>query len=215
MNLPNTLTMSRLGLAFLIMVLLAVSMPFSKTLALLLFAVAGITDYLDGAIARKRNLVTSFGQLMDPLTDKVIVCAVFISFVEIACEHRGTFLYSGVKMGEMKIVPLVPAWIVVIIIAREFLVTGLRLIAMNKGKVISAGRWGKHKTVWQIVAIVILLISLSLRDDFLPFFGPDVLKTFNLALPYLSHGISFAVAMVTLASGYLYLVQHRELIVRT
>jgi CDP-diacylglycerol--glycerol-3-phosphate 3-phosphatidyltransferase len=78
---------------------------------------------------------------MDPLTDKVMVCAAFVSFVEITVQVEG----NGLS-------PLVPAWIVVVIIAREFLVTGLRLLAAGKGNIMSAGKWGKHKTVWQIVA---------------------------------------------------------------
>lgn len=214
MNLPNMLTMSRFGMAFIIMALITLTFPFSKTLALLVFALAGITDYLDGKIARQRNLVTSFGQLMDPLTDKVMVCAAFVSFVEISCIHQGTFLGAGIKVGTLKVVPLVPAWIVIIIIAREFLVTGLRLLAMNKGRMISAGKWGKHKTVWQIVAVVILLIGLSLRHDFLIHFDPKVVRNFDFVFPYIAHAISLAVAFVTLSSGYLYFVQHRDLVTR-
>lgn len=147
MNLPNVLTLSRLGLAAVMMGLLTVPIPYAKSAALLVFAVAGITDYLDGYLARKQNLISAFGRLMDPLTDKVMVCAAFVSFVEINVMHNG------------RSVALVPAWIVVVIVAREFLVTGLRLLAANRGNIISAGKWGKHKTVWQIVAIVILLLE--------------------------------------------------------
>jgi CDP-diacylglycerol---glycerol-3-phosphate 3-phosphatidyltransferase len=164
MNLPNLLTLSRLFLAMFMMALLTLAFPFSKSIALLVFAVAGLTDFLDGYIARKYNLITSFGQLMDPLTDKVMVCAAFVSFAEIGFVHAGTFLHSGVTLNGISIVPLVPAWITVVIISREFLVTGLRLLAVNKGVVISAGKWGKHKTVWQIIAIVLLLIGLSYRS---------------------------------------------------
>jgi len=213
-NLPNVLTLSRLVMAFVMMALLAIPFPFSKTLALLVFALAGISDYLDGYLARKDNLITSFGQLMDPLTDKIMVCAAFVGFVEISIPHSGTFLHAGVKTGSVSIVPLVPAWIAVMIISREFLVTGLRLLAMNRGVVISAGKWGKHKTVWQIVVIVILLLGLSVRSDYLPMLSSSAVARFDFAFMYAAHAISLAVALVTVASGYLYFVQHRDLITR-
>ena len=113
MNVPNILTLSRLGLAVVMMALLSVNIPFARSMALLVFVFAGITDYLDGYLARNVYGVTSFGRLMDPLTDKVLVCAAFVSFVELK---------------------ITPAWIVVIIISREFLVTGLRLLAASQGR---------------------------------------------------------------------------------
>lgn len=214
MNLPNALTMSRLFLAAVIMALLTLGFPFSKTMALCVFVVAGITDFLDGYIARKYRMITSFGQLMDPLTDKVMVCAAFISFVEITFVHPGTFIHGGAAVNGVPLVPLVPAWVVVIIISREFLVTGLRLLAANKGVVISAGKWGKHKTVWQIVAIVILLIGLSYRFDFLRGAGPDAMEDFDFIFIYAAHALSVGVAFITVASGSLYFSQHRDLMSR-
>ena len=214
MNVPNMLTLSRLFMAAIIMILLTLAFPFSKSMALLLFAIAGLTDFLDGYIARKHGLVTSFGQLMDPLTDKVMVCAAFISFVEISFAHPGTFLHKGVMVGGVELVPLVPAWITVVIISREFLVTGLRLLAVNKGVVISAGKWGKHKTVWQIVAIVLLLIGLSYRFDFLRGASAEALAQFDFVFIYASHALSLGVALITVASGFLYFSQHRDLITR-
>jgi CDP-diacylglycerol--glycerol-3-phosphate 3-phosphatidyltransferase len=214
MNLPNMLTMSRLFMAALIMALLTVPFPFSKSLALLVFAVAGLTDFLDGYIARKYDMITSFGQLMDPLTDKVMVCAAFVSFVEITLAHPGTFLHKGSMVQGVEVVPLVPAWIVVVIISREFLVTGLRLLAVNKGVVISAGKWGKHKTVWQIVAIVVLLLGLSYRFDFLRGSGAEALARFDFVFVYAAHGLAAAVALITVGSGFLYFSQHRDLMKR-
>ncbi|HMO03558.1 MAG TPA: CDP-alcohol phosphatidyltransferase family protein [Kiritimatiellia bacterium] len=214
MNLPNLLTVSRLFLALIMMLLLTMSFPFSKTAALIVFAIAGITDFLDGYIARKYNLITSFGQLMDPLTDKVMVCAAFVSFVEISFAHPGTFLHGGVVVNGVNVVPLVPAWIAVIIISREFLVTGLRLLAVNKGIVIAAGKWGKHKTVWQIVAIVLLLIGLSYRSDLLRHAGDEARAAFDFIFIYASHAIAVAIALITVASGYLYFSQHQELMNR-
>ncbi|MDD4735331.1 MAG: CDP-diacylglycerol--glycerol-3-phosphate 3-phosphatidyltransferase, partial [Kiritimatiellae bacterium] len=136
MNIPNTLTVSRVIAAVILLLLLALPMPFGKSLALLVFLLAAMTDYFDGYLARNVYGVSSFGKLMDPLADKILVCVALISFVEIQLP-----CYPGV--------PLLPAWIVVIVIAREFTVTGLRLLGAGKGKLISAGRWGKHKTVWQ------------------------------------------------------------------
>jgi CDP-diacylglycerol--glycerol-3-phosphate 3-phosphatidyltransferase len=148
MNLPNILTLSRVFLIGIMMALLGLTIPFAKSMALGVFVIAGFTDYLDGHIARTRNCITAFGKLMDPLTDKIMVCAAFVSFVEIQ-----------LNIPSKGYVSVVPAWIVVIIIGREFLVTGLRLLAANRGNIISAGKWGKHKTVWQIVAIVIILLG--------------------------------------------------------
>ena len=200
MNLPNVLTLSRLGLAGVMMGLLTVPLPYAKSAALLVFAVAGITDYLDGYLARKQNLISAFGRLMDPLTDKVMVCAAFVSFVEITVTHNG------------RTVALVPAWIVVVIVAREFLVTGLRLLAANRGNIISAGKWGKHKTVWQIVAIVVLLLGVAVRDDLLRGAGTKLLTDYNFCFYYIARGVSLAVALITVSSGVMYFIQHRELI---
>lgn len=202
MNLPNTLTMSRLGLAGVMMALLEIEFPFSKTLALVVFAIAGITDYLDGYIARHQNLTTPFGKLMDPLTDKVMVAAAFVSFVGIHVE-RGGQMHS-----------LVPAWIAVIIISREFLVTGLRLLAASRGNIIPAGKWGKHKTLWQIIAIVVILLGLSVRSDYLRYGMTVNIHDFDLAFSYIAFGVSAGVALITVASGVLYFFQHRELMTR-
>ena len=193
MNLPNVLTLSRLGLAVVLMMLLTISFPFSHILALLVFIIAAVTDYLDGHLARHGWGVTSFGRLMDPLTDKVLVCAAFVSFVEL---H------------------LVPAWMVVLIVAREFLVTGLRLLAIHRGTVISAGRWGKHKTVWQIVAIVILLLGLAVRNDLLKSAPARVQDNFDFAFGYIAFAIGLAVAAITMASGVMYFHEHRDLLSR-
>lgn len=200
MNLPNILTLSRLVFVAVLMGLLASNIPYAKSMALLVFGIAGLTDYLDGYFARKMKDITAFGRLMDPLTDKVMVCAAFVSFVEI---------HSNVPTKGL--VPLVPAWIVVIIIAREFLVTGLRLLAANKGNIISAGTWGKHKTVWQIVAIVVILLGLAIRDDMLKGADPKLINDFNFVFYYIAFSVSVAVAMITVASGVLYFMQHRDL----
>ncbi len=195
MNVPNVLTVGRLGLAALLLALLSLpdSIPMLKSLAFIVFVVAGISDYLDGYLARNVYGVTSFGKLMDPLADKVIVCAAFVSFVELG---------------------LVPAYIVVIIIAREFLVTGLRLLALEKALVISAGRWGKHKTIWQIVAIIIILLGLAIRHDVLMGADASLLEKYDLAFQYIAYAISIGVALITVASGYLYFMENKDVLRR-
>jgi CDP-diacylglycerol--glycerol-3-phosphate 3-phosphatidyltransferase len=191
MNVPNVLTVSRLFMAVLILILLTVSFAFSKTLALIVFVVAGISDYLDGHLARTVYGVSAFGRLMDPLTDKVMVCAAFVSFVELR---------------------LIPAWIAVIIISREFLVTGLRLLAANRGEIISAGQWGKHKTIWQIIAISALLLGLAVRHDLLRYADAALQARYDLYFGWIALGIGVAVSVITVVSGVLYFVQHRTLI---
>ena len=191
MNLPNLLTTSRLGLAALLLLLLSVpdGIPWIKSFALIVFAVAGITDYLDGHLARNVYGITAFGRLMDPLADKVMVCAAFVSFVEL---------------------DLVPAYIAVIIISREFLVTGLRLLAMERGEIISAGKWGKHKTIWQIIAIVVILLGLAVRHDFLSGADASLLESYDTVFGYIAYTISIAVALITVVSGYLYFSENRD-----
>ena len=132
MNLPNKLTVSRFVLTVFFLVALFTEFPFNTTVALLLFSAAGITDWVDGAYARRHNLITNFGKLMDPLADKILTCSAFIAFV-----------------GEGWIAP----WMAVLIVARELSITGLRLLAASKNVVLAAEGWGKHKTIWQIITI--------------------------------------------------------------
>lgn len=200
MNLPNILTISRVVLVAIMLGFLEMSIPFAKSMALVVFVIAGITDFLDGYLARRWHMTSAFGRLMDPLTDKIMVCAAFVSFVGIQIEFQH------------QKVPLLPAWIVVIIISREFLVTGLRLLAAGKGNIISAGKWGKHKTVWQIVAIVVILLGLAVRSDILGGAAPKTLADYDFAFWYIANAVAIAVALITMASGVLYFLQHRELI---
>lgn len=143
MNLPNQLTMGRLFLTIGFVVTLSVAWPFSKTVGLLLFIVAGVTDYLDGEIARRCNLISDFGRLMDPLIDKVMITAGFVCLVPLGA---------------------IPAWVAIAIISREFLITGLRLLALSKGKILSAEALGKHKTAWQIITIIFFLLLLTAHE---------------------------------------------------
>src|SRR5579863_6162844 len=143
MNLPNKLTLSRFVLTVVFLAAVFSNVRLHETAALALFSAAGLTDYFDGKIARRHNLITNFGILMDPLADKILACSAFIAFV---------------GLGWM------PAWMVVIIVARELAITGLRLLAASKNVVLAADRFGKHKTISQIVAIISLLVLHSYQD---------------------------------------------------
>jgi CDP-diacylglycerol--glycerol-3-phosphate 3-phosphatidyltransferase len=178
-------------LAALLIGLLTVPLPYAKTAALVVFIIASITDILDGELARRVYGESDFGRLMDPLTDKVLVCAAFVAFVELK---------------------VMPAWIVVLIITREFLVTGLRLLATTHGQVLSAGFWGKHKTISQMGTIIILLAGLSFRDDIAEHWAPDRVDWFDTLFPYLAFGLSWFVALITALSGVVYFVKHRRLL---
>jgi CDP-diacylglycerol---glycerol-3-phosphate 3-phosphatidyltransferase len=197
MNSPNQLTISRIGLTFVMVVFLTVpDIPFGKTLALATFILASITDYLDGRLARKSQRVSVFGQLMDPLADKILVCAAFVCF---ATHHQ-----------------LVPAWIVVMIISREFLITGLRLLAAQRGRVLPAGPWGKHKMVGQTTVILIILFGLALQEDLLRVFVREDTRTviqavFDRYFGFVALSMSALVVVLTVASGAVYLWRGREL----
>ena len=143
MNLPNTLTLIRLGLTALLVISLSLDYPLRASVALVIFLIATATDYLDGVIARKRNLITDFGKLMDPLADKVLTASVFICLVPFGA---------------------LPAWVVIIIISREFLITGLRLLASSKNIILPAEKLGKHKTAWQMATIIYFLALLTVSE---------------------------------------------------
>ncbi len=146
MNLPNKLTILRtILIPFFLVALLCDEnyggfIPFGNWIALAIFAIASITDMLDGMIARKYNLVTNFGKFMDPLADKLLVCSAMIAFIEL---------------------DRIPCWIVIIIIAREFIISGFRLVASDNGIVIAAGIWGKIKTAEQMVMLCILIADFG------------------------------------------------------
>ncbi len=141
MNLPNKLTILRMILIvpFVIFMLVPIGGAAAKWIALALFVIASMTDWLDGYLARRDNLVTTFGKFMDPLADKLLVCAAMICLVE---------------MGR------IPSWIVVIIMSREFIISGFRLVASDNGVVIAASYWGKFKTVSQMIMIILMIMDV-------------------------------------------------------
>ncbi len=194
MNLPNKLTLSRFVLTVGFLAVMFSGMPYHETIALALFVAAGISDFLDGQIARRRNLITNFGILMDPLADKIMVCSAFIAFVEL-----GWFA----------------AWMAVIVVARELAITGLRLLAASKNVVLAAERYGKHKTISQIVAIIAIFIDHIMRQNQWGSIGQAI---FGWHL-FDQHSWSWWVAEVfkwlsvalTFISGFVYLWKNRRL----
>ena len=200
MNLPNKLTCSRFVFAAALMVVLQFDFPFSKTLALLLFSVASLTDALDGHLARTKYGVTAFGKLMDPLADKVLVTVALVGFVGMT-----TRFYLPGR-------PLVPAFLVVIILVREFMVTGLRLLAVEQGKVIAAGKLGKWKTVLQITAIVITLLGLVVMRDFMRNSEEVTVKHVEFTVRWLVWFFMTLAAILTVLSGWEYFRDNQQLL---
>jgi len=143
MNWANRITLSRLALTVLFVVALNSSWEYARTTALVIFLIAGLTDFIDGEIARRYGVVTNFGKLMDPLVDKIMMAAAFISLVPLKA---------------------VPAWAATTVVARDFLITGLRLMASAKGRILPAENLGKQKTSWQIITILFFLTLLSMAE---------------------------------------------------
>lgn len=184
MNLANKLTMIRIFLVPIFLIFMAVKgIPYGRELATIVFIVASLTDKLDGYVARSRNQITNFGKFMDPLADKLLVTAALVSLVELQ---------------------IVPSWVAMIIIAREFAVSGLRTIAASDGKVIAASKWGKLKTVIQIVAIITALINLSYENKTL-----SMLANVNITLSMLTNIFMSAAVIITIISGVDYFVKNK------
>lgn len=179
MNLPNKITLLRVALIPVFAVLALAPIPYGDIWAAIIFFIAAISDAVDGNIARGRGLVTNFGKFADPLADKMLV---------------GVAMVCLVTMGRL------PAWVLIIILCREFIVDGLRMIAVEKGEVIAASKWGKLKTLFQMIMVIMLLIS-SL--GFLQHAFYDILCWIVIII---------AVAL-TLWSGFDYLRQGRRYII--
>lgn len=191
MNIANRLTVLRIILTFIFMFFLFCPGLSFKIAALLVFIAAALSDFFDGRIAKKMNMVTDFGKLMDPIADKILVLAAFTAFVQMQ---------------------LIDAWMFVIIIFREILITSLRLFALNKGKVLSAAKAGKQKTVSQMAVIFLILGFIVLKEVMLRFF------TWNPAWEKFFHqGIYILMLLTvgfTLYSGLAYLWDNRKIITK-
>ncbi len=207
MNLPNKLTASRFLLTALFLWAMISRSPVNDTLALILFCLAGVTDFLDGEIARRRNLITNFGVLMDPLADKIMVCSAFIALVE---RHMKELVEGHLPVvfhwGSHAVFAKVEAWMVVIIVARELGITGLRMLAASKNVVLAAERYGKHKTISQIAAIIALLVMDAYRE-----WWPWLRDFFSPWTPMFALVALWLTVLLTATSGLLYLWRNRSL----
>ncbi|MDR5586873.1 MULTISPECIES: CDP-diacylglycerol--glycerol-3-phosphate 3-phosphatidyltransferase [Clostridium] len=190
MNLANKLTLIRIFLVPIFLIFIVVKgIPYGSFIATIIFVLAALTDKLDGYIARSRNQVTNFGKFMDPLADKLLVTTALITLVEM---H------------------IVPSWAAVIIIAREFAVSGLRTLAASEGRVIAASWWGKIKTVIQIIAIVLLLLQVSIGDSkYLTnlVINSEFWKGFFSTVPNI---MLIAAVIITIISGYEYFKKNKD-----
>lgn len=182
MNLPNKLTLIRILLTPFYLAAMIIDFDYHYIIAAIIFIVASITDFLDGNIARKRNLVTTFGKLCDPLADKMLTTAALLAFMSI---------------GVCNI------WIVMIILTREFLVTSFRLVATSQGIVIPAGIWGKVKTATQMVFSIVIMFGLHFTDASVMDF-----ETFAIV----SNVLLGITAVLTVFSGVKYIVDGKKVI---
>ena len=185
MNLPNKLTVSRFALTVFFLLALFIDFPFHFTVALVFFVAASLTDLFDGIIARRRNLITAFGKLMDPLADMVLICSAFIAFIELEW---------------------MAAWMVILIVARELAITGLRLLAASKNLVLAAERQGKNKTIFQITAIIALLVTHSYDDWGIV----GQLFAFKIWAWWVAKLSVWVAVALTALSGFLYLWKNRD-----
>src|SRR3984893_3299732 len=189
MNWANRLTLGRLALTILFVAGLNSSWHYGRTLALIVFLIAGVSDFVDGEIARRYGFVTDFGKLMDPLVDKIMVAAAFISLVPLRA---------------------VPAWAATAVVARDFLITGLRMMAGAKGRILPAERLGKQKTSWQVVTVIFFLGLLAIAElRYANERSTWWFRAWHDAGPVL---VWITVAL-TIYSGLGYAWRHRELIV--
>ena len=188
MNLANKLTLLRIFLVPVFLIFFLVEgIDYGTIVATIVFIVASITDQLDGHIARSRNQITTFGKFMDPLADKLLVTAVFVCLVQIG---------------------MIPAWAVIIILSREFAVSGLRSIAASNGLVIAASWWGIIKTVTQMLAILLFLLTVNImtigNTNLLVNFFPGFLVASNI--------VFYICVVITIISGIDYFIKNRKVI---
>ena len=182
MNLPNKLTVARIILTPFFLVAMVLNFKYHYLVATLIFIAASVTDFLDGKIARKNNLVTTFGKLCDPVADKMLTTAALLAFM---------------KLGLCNI------WIVMIVLSREFLVTSFRLVASAQGVVIAAGIWGKLKTASQMIFSIIIMVGIHFVEIYSLDFGE-----FSL----ISNMLLWITAVLTVISGVKYIVDGKKVI---
>jgi CDP-diacylglycerol--glycerol-3-phosphate 3-phosphatidyltransferase len=176
MNIANKLTIFRVILIpfFLVFLLTNFLEPWNHLIALVIFVVASFTDFLDGYLARSMNLVTNFGKFMDPLADKLLVASALIAFIQLGW---------------------LPAWMVIVILSREFIISGFRLVAASEGLVIAANYWGKIKTVIQMTMIIVLMANLQ-----------------GEVMYYIEQSLIYLAVILTIISGVDYIVKNRHVL---
>jgi len=185
MNLPNQLTVARLGMCVLFVAVLEVEGRWRGVTAALLFGLAALTDWLDGALARRWDLVTNLGKLLDPLADKILVSVAYLVLVR---------------------EDLAPLWIVAAIISREFLITGLRTLAAANGLILSAEKIGKHKTISQMVTVSLGLVLLAMTDLQV---GPEIVEFLRERI---LQPLLWITVVITVFSGIAYFMKNRNLV---
>ncbi len=195
MNLPNKLTIGRIAIVPLFIAAILIDFPLNHIVALIIFAIASVTDMLDGKIARKRNLVTDFGKFADPLADKILVLAALLCFVQ---------------NGYCDCVA------VIIVLFREFTVTSVRLVAASKGKVVAANIWGKIKTVSQMIAIIAILFMQFILDlpDVGIVFSTDIYNILNFVFAIIGEILVWISALLAVISGIIYIMQNKHFILK-
>lgn len=198
MNLPNKITIARILLVPIMMLMpwvgitakTSFGLPWANIIILIIFLVASFTDYLDGHIARKRNLVTNFGKFLDPIADKLLVLAALVMLVESS---------------------IIPGWIPIVIAAREFMVSAIRMLAASEGKVIAASKLGKIKTVTQMIAISLGFIDVN---PFMSFVSSS-LTGFSLVLNILMSLAMFLAVIATIWSGVDYFMKSKDVVLKS
>ena len=189
MNLPNKLTIARLIMTPFFLAALLIPFPHHFLVALVIFAAASLTDYIDGNMARKCGLVTDFGKFLDPLADKMLTTAAFLGFIQL-----------GIGVGI--------TWITFVVLIREFLITSLRLVSAGKGNVIAANIWGKLKTVSQMVAVIAAIGGKYLLTFFEDLNSNLLVCTVDLITTVLL----WISAVLTIVSGVIYVIQNKDFI---
>lgn len=204
-HLPNILTLSRIPLLFIIVTLLCFPVKFGDTVALVLFIAAAISDWLDGYIARKVGAVSNFGKLMDALTDKIIMVGLFVALL--ALRWRLPDAYGNAPNELETLLPQYCILLVMVIICREFLITGLRLVAASNGIVLAAENAGKIKTALQMVSTSLLLTAQALASDW-----SNIVPTELIAWAReLGLWTFYAAVVLTIYSGTGYLIRNRKI----
>lgn len=186
MNLPNKLTVLRILMAPVFLAALLIDFPHHYLAALVLFIAASLTDWIDGKIARKHNLITDFGKFLDPLADKMLTTAAFLAFIQM---HAG----AGI------------VWITLIVLTREFLITSLRLVAVGGGRVIAANIWGKAKTVSQMLSVILVIFC-----EYILSLGALASAAGIIRAVY--SGALWISAALTVISGVIYVMDNRKFV---